>query len=135
MGISAFLYSLEILIAASRAQYCRFFPQIKAVVNNFDPEVYQQFAISPLTEKVIDFLCEDYKLHDCSRLIYNIVHECSRVLGPRDPTTLRRNQTLGTLYIQLGSNHVRQAITLLEETAQAQQQVLEADNPDLFATQ
>jgi hypothetical protein len=97
MGISAFPYSLETLTAASRAQYRRFFPQIKAAVNNFDPEVYQQFAISPLAEKVIDFLCEDYELHDCSRLIHNIVHECSRVLGPRDPTTLRRNQTLGTL--------------------------------------
>lgn len=135
MGVSAFSYSLETLTAASRAQSRRYFPQINAALNHFDSEVYQKFAISPLAEKVTDFLCEDYELPECARLIRSIIIECRCILGRQHPITLRRNQTLGTVYLRLGRNHLTQAIALLEETAQEQKHVLEPGDPEILATQ
>ena len=52
-------YSLDTLNAGSRARYRKFILQFSITLSYYDEEVYDIFAISPLSESIVAFLYEE----------------------------------------------------------------------------
>lgn len=115
-----------------RSRYRRFLPQIIAILSYLDPEIYEQFAQSPLSESIAAFLFDEGQRKECEILNIRLLEVRTRNLGPIHPDTLRIARGLASAYTTTKNFH--QGVRLFEDTLERQIQVLGESHPDTLWT-
>jgi Tetratricopeptide repeat len=134
LSSKAFQYSVSTpdIHPKNRSRYRRFLPQITAILSNLDPEIYEHFAQSPLSESIAAFLFDEGQRKECEFLNIRLLEIRTRILGPNHPDTLRIARGLASAYTT--TNNVPQGIRLFEDTLQRQIQVLGESHPETLWT-